>query len=186
MIVAVAAGVLIAVVTASIPGEDVKGAVTRVDFAPKLLTVLGLLVGLTWALLKLVVSPAGLVDEIGETTYSNLKLDLTCEVVAYRHDMRIVTFVVTLENVGKVPIRSGRPGCQLSVYEVPDDLPEGATVAAPEMGKPSLMLTIFSRKYDSTPPCDRTRRDLPRVTQHRISRKPSRQCESNVLLRQHR
>jgi len=145
VIVAVAAGVLIAVVTASIPGEDVKGAVTRVDFAPKLLTVLGLLVGLTWALLKLVVSPAGLVDEIGETTYSNLKLDLTCEVVAYRHDMRIVTFVVTLENVGKVPIRSGRPGCQLSVYEVPDDLPEGATVAAPEMGKPSLMLTIFSR-----------------------------------------
>ena len=185
MIVAVAAGVLIAVVTASIPGEDVKGAVTRVDFAPKPLTVLGLLVGLTWALLKLVVSPAGLVDEIGETTYSNLKLDLTCEVVAYRHDMRIVTFVVTLENVGKVPIRSGRPGCQLSVYEVPDDLPEGATVAAGD-GEALVDAHDLLAKYDSTPPCDRTRRDLPRVTQHRISRKPSRQCESNVLLRQHR
>jgi hypothetical protein len=151
VIVAVAAGVVVAAVTVSIPGDDVKGAVTRVDFASKLLTVVGLLVGLTWALFKLVVSPAGLVDEIGETTYSNLKLELTCEVVAYRHDMRIVTFVVTLENVGKVPIRAGRPGCRLSVYEVPDDLPEGVTVAAGD-GEALVDDRDLLAKYDPTSP----------------------------------
>jgi hypothetical protein len=82
--VAVATGVVIAAATASIPSESLEGAVRRIDFASKLLTGIGLLAALTWALFKFVVSPGGLVDEIGETTYSNLKLDLALETAAYR------------------------------------------------------------------------------------------------------
>jgi len=87
IIVAATAGVVVAGVAASITAASLSRVVDRVDFASKLLTVTGLLIGLTWALFKLVVSPAGFVDEIGEKTYSNLRLDLTCETLAYRNDL---------------------------------------------------------------------------------------------------
>jgi hypothetical protein len=56
------------------------------------------------------ISPGGLADEIGASTYSNLKLDLGVDSVEYRGYLRIATFVVTLENVGKGPILAGSSG----------------------------------------------------------------------------
>jgi hypothetical protein len=149
--VAVATGVVIAAVTASIPSESLEGAVRRIDFASKLLTGIGLLAALTWALFKFVVSPGGLVDEIGETTYSNLKLDLALETAAYRSDLRVVTFAVSLENVGNVPIRAGARGCRMSVRQVPDNLPEGALVI-PDAGEPLVDDFDLLSRYDSNSP----------------------------------
>lgn len=149
--VAIASAAVIAAVTVSIPGSRLDRAADRVDFASKVLTVVGLLAALTWGLFKLVLSPGGLVDEIGETTYSNLKLELAIETAAYHGELRVVTFAVSLENVGKIPIRAGSSGCRLSVHQVPGTLPEGAIVTG-EKGETLIDDADLLARYDRTSP----------------------------------
>jgi hypothetical protein len=150
-VVALLGGAIVVLVAASIPQHNLQGALDRTDFASKLLTALSLLVGLTWALFKFVIFPSGIADEIGEKTYSNLQLDLACTPTPYRDGQRLVTFDVTLGNVGAVPIRAGKAGCHLSVAEVPrtlevrDAVPEGREL-------PSIRECNLLERYRSSSP----------------------------------
>jgi len=151
LVVALVGGTIIVLIATNIPERDLQGALDRTDFASKLLTALGLLVALTWALFKFVIFPGGLADEIGEKTYSNLQLDLACVSIPYRESLRVVTFNVTLENVGKVPIRAGKEGCRLSVREVARTLDVGETVGA-EGTRPFISDRDLLARYDPAKP----------------------------------
>lgn len=149
--VALVGGAIIVLVAINIPEQDLKGALDRTDFASKLLTAISLLVALTWALFKFVIFPGGLADEIGEKTYSNLHLDLDCVSIAYRDNLRIAIFNVTLDNVGKVPIRAGKAGCQLSVWEVTRTLDVAETVSV-EGSRPIISDRDLLARYDASSP----------------------------------
>jgi hypothetical protein len=152
LVVALVGGAVIVLIATSIPEGDLQGALDRTDFASKLLTALSLLVALTWALFKFVIFPGGLADEIGEKTYSNLQLDLECVSIPYRESLRVVTFNVTLANVGKVPIRAGKEGCRLSVWEVARTLNVAETVGVEGGNQPFISDRDLLARYDSSSP----------------------------------
>lgn len=147
VLVALVGGIVILVVSLSISTKDLPNALDRADFASKLLTALGLFAALMWALFKFVIVPGSLADEIGQQTYENLKLDLDCSSVAYRDALRIATFNITLENVGTIPIRAGKAGCSLSIWQVPGDLNVGDSVTT-DNGRPIVRDLNLLGRYD--------------------------------------
>jgi hypothetical protein len=151
LVIALIGGAIVVLVATSIPEQDLQGALDRTDFATKLLTALSLLVALTWALFKFVISPGVLAGEIGGKTYSNLQTDLECVSIPYRANLRIVTITFTLDNVGEVPIKAGEAGCRLSVWQVADTLGVTETVGV-EGDRPFINDRDLLARYDPSLP----------------------------------